>query len=228
MTSPVGSDRAVIEERTCDRAGERPAEFNAQAPLDVISEMRDDVSLDLIEDIEVATYWLAWHEIGMDEAKWDPRSRETADHSLPYLLAVALVDGVLDVSSCAPARVADPSLRPLMRKIRVIERPEFTRAFPSEFNVEISIRQRNTPTLVKRAAYPHGHPRKPATDADLDAKLAVLRSPPCSDAARRVACEEIEASWRGTWSMPRNVKAADGSTHQACPRRRRNGPPRRG
>jgi 2-methylcitrate dehydratase len=198
---PVRSDRAVIEDTTIKL---RPAEFNAQAPLDVIFEMRDDVSLDLIEGIEVATYWLAWHEIGMDAAKWDPRSRETADHSLPYLLAVALVDGVIDVSSCTPARVADPSLRPLMRKIRVVERPEFTRRFPREFNVEISIRQRNTPTLVKRATYPHGHPRNPATDADLDAKLATLAFG--GDAARRAACEQVSLLARGLADAA-NVKA---------------------
>ena len=54
-----------------------------------------------------------------DEPKYDPKTRETADHSLPYMLARALVDGAITLELYTPERIADSSIRPLMRKIRV-------------------------------------------------------------------------------------------------------------
>lgn len=197
LSLPVRPDGSVIEDTSIKL---RPAEFNAQAPLDVILEMRKDLSIDLIEDIEVATYWLAWHEIGMDEAKWDPQTRETADHSLPYLLAAALADGVIDADTCAPARVTDPKLRPLMNKIRVVERPDFTTRFPREFNAEIRVRLRDGRTLVGRARYPRGHPRNPASDADLDAKLDALAA--ARAGVQRSICDEVRTRARGLAEAP--------------------------
>lgn len=186
LTLPVRPGRAVIEDTSIKL---RPAEFNAQAPLDVIIDMRKDAPVELIDDIEVATYWLAWHEIGMDPAKWEPRTRETADHSLPYLLAAGLVDGFIDPSSCNESRLADPGLRQLMTKIRILERPEFSSRFPGELNVEISIRLRDGRTLVGGAKYPHGHPRNPASDAELNAKFDRLTGD--RDDRQRSICQEI-------------------------------------
>lgn len=187
LTLPVRPGRFVIQDSSIKL---RPAEFNAQAPLDLILELRQEITVEDIEDIEVATYWLAWHEIGMDAAKWDPRNRETADHSLPYLLAVGLVDGFIDTTSCAPDRVLDPALRPLMSKIRVVERPGFTERFPGEFNVEIIVRLRDGRTLTRRATHPHGHPRNPASDAELNEKFDRLTSGCGGDRGRSV-CDEV-------------------------------------
>jgi 2-methylcitrate dehydratase PrpD len=50
--------------------------------------------------------------------KWDPRTRETADHSLPYIFARALVDGPIRMSSFEDEAVRDPALRPIMAKIK--------------------------------------------------------------------------------------------------------------
>jgi 2-methylcitrate dehydratase len=183
---PVSDDRAVIEDTAIKL---RPAEFNAQAPLDLALALRGEFPLDQIDEIEVGTYWLAYHEIGMDPAKWDPKNRETADHSLPYLLAVGLVDGFIDTNSCAPARVSDPSLRPLMNRIRIVERPEYTQRFPAEFNVEFTVRLSNGETVVRRTSYPHGHPRNPASDAELTEKFERLTS--TRGEADRERCEDV-------------------------------------
>lgn len=149
----------------------RPAEYNAQGPIDLALSVRDRLNVEDVEAIELETYWLAYHEIGMDEAKWDPQTRETADHSLPYLLAVALVDGVIDRDSCAPERVTDPALRPLMRKISVRERPDFTARFPHEIASRLVVRLRDGSEIVAETSYPIGHRRNPVSDADIDAKF---------------------------------------------------------
>ena len=149
----------------------RPAEYNAQGPIDLALSVRDRVDLDKIDSIEVETYWLAYHEIGMDAAKWDPRTRETADHSLPYLISVALVDGVIDQQSCAPERVVDPALRPLMNKITIRERPEFTERFPGEIVSRLIVRMGDGSEVVTETSYPRGHRRNPVSDREIDEKF---------------------------------------------------------
>jgi 2-methylcitrate dehydratase len=171
LTLPLRADRAIAEDSSIKM---RPAEFNAQAAIDLAVGLHKQVAVEDIAKIEIATYWLAWHEIGMDAAKWDPRNRETADHSLPYLVAVALVDGDVDVSSCGPQRLADEALRALLGRIKVIERAEYTERFPAEFNVEITVTLRDGTTIVRHAVVPHGHPLDPATDVELDAKFDAM------------------------------------------------------
>ena len=165
---PVSADEFVIEDV---HTKIRPAEYNAQGPIDLALDVRDGLDLDDIDAIELETYWLAYHEIGMDPPKWDPRTRETADHSLPYLIAVALVDGVIDQQSCAPERVIDPALRPLMNKISIRERAEFTERFPSEIISRLVVRLTNGEEVVRQTSYPRGHRRNPVTDGEIDEKF---------------------------------------------------------
>jgi 2-methylcitrate dehydratase len=165
---PVRSDEYVVEDV---HTKTRPAEYNAQAPIDLVLDARPAVAIDEIEAVELETYHLAYHEIGMDAAKWDPRTRETADHSLPYLLAVALVDGHIDEQSCAPERVLDPALRPLMQRISIRERPEFTERFPAELRARLVIRMADGTDVVRETSYPKGHRSNPLTDAELDDKF---------------------------------------------------------
>jgi 2-methylcitrate dehydratase len=192
MVLPVAPDRFVIED---SQTKTRPAEYNAQAAIDLVLQLRESVDVDDIEAIDVETYFLAFHEIGSDPAKWDPRTRETADHSLPYLIAVAMVDGFIDQESCAPSRVTDPSLRPLMNKITIRERPDFTERFPTEFNVAITVRLRGGENLVRATSYPKGHPRNPVTDLEIDAKFDRMVTGR-SDRDRETCRQLREALWR--------------------------------
>jgi 2-methylcitrate dehydratase len=69
--------------------------------------------------IDVQTSWHAWHESGSEPAKWDPQTKETADHSLPYLLAWTLRHGDLTERAFLPESYKDLSIRPLMNMIKV-------------------------------------------------------------------------------------------------------------
>src|SRR5258705_10616243 len=106
------------------------AEYHAQAPLAMALALRGKGRVGEIDAIDVQIYAMAYSEIGSEPAKWDPRTRETADHSLPYMLAVALRDGRITPASFEPQRYLDPSLRPLMNKMPVAEIPESMRRFP--------------------------------------------------------------------------------------------------
>jgi 2-methylcitrate dehydratase len=149
-------------------------EYHAQAPVALALGLRTKVSVERIEAVDVRIYAMAHSEIGSEPAKWDPRTRETADHSLPYMLAVALTDGRVGPASFEPARYLDPALRPLMSRIRVLEHPEFTRRFPLALVSEVEIRTRAGERFVERAEYPKGHAKNPMTDADVVTKFRDL------------------------------------------------------
>ena len=170
------------------------AEYHAQAPLASALALREKVSVEEIEAIAVQIYAMAYSEIGSEPAKWDPRTRETADHSLPYMLAVALRDGRITPASFEPQRYLDPSLRPLMNRIRVAENAEFTRRFPQELVSEIEVVTRSGERRTERAEYPKGHARNPMTDADVEAKFRDL-------SADVLAPAQVDAALRALWRL---------------------------
>jgi len=184
------------------------AEYHAQAPLAMALALRGKVRTEEIEAIEVQIYAMAYSEIGSEPAKWDPRTRETADHSLPYMLAVALRDGRITPASFEPQRYLDPSLRPLMNRIRVAESPEFTRRFPQELGSQIDVVTRSGQRFTTRAEYPKGHARNPMTDDDVETKfrdlsLDVLRA------------EQVYAALQALWHLdeaPRTSAVLDALT----------------
>jgi len=150
------------------------AEYHAQAPLAMALRLREKVRLEDIDGIDVQIYAMAHSEIGSEPAKWDPQTRETADHSLPYMLAIALRDGRITPASFEPERYLDPSLRPVMNRIRVVESPEFTQRFPQELRSQIDVTTRSGQRFIERAEYPKGHARNPMTDADVESKFRDL------------------------------------------------------
>jgi 2-methylcitrate dehydratase len=92
----------------------RPAEASSQGTLTLIPEMRAWTKVD-----EIASIQYDMNDLGeiSDAPKWDPRNRETADHSMPYILARALIDGDIYMDSFKPEKFMDPVARALMDKM---------------------------------------------------------------------------------------------------------------
>lgn len=194
---PVHPDAMVIEGVATKP---RPAEYNAQGPIDLILDLRRSVAIEDVAAIDVDTYHLTYHEIGSDPAKWSPTSRETADHSLPYLLAVALLDGRIDVESCSPARIADPVIKPLMDRITIRERADFTARFPAELPNEIRITLTDGTVVTRAGAFPLGHPRNPLSPSDLDRKFEeLIATRPDAD---RAAALQVRSGLWSLWEAP--------------------------
>lgn len=158
-----------------------PAQYNAQGPVSALLELRPDCRPDDIDRIDVGLHWGGWYESGGGqgdrEEKWNPSTRESADHSLPYVLAVALLDGEVTPASFGDERRDDPALRALMQRITVREDPALTREhageipnWPSSVDVMLKGGQR----LERRVRWPKGHPRNPLSDVELEAKFRRL------------------------------------------------------
>src|SRR5262249_105915 len=92
--------------------------------------------------------------VATGEQFWNPESRETADHSLPYVVAAALVDGALTRHSFNDNRLWSPELRALLQKIEVIDTAEFTTAYgptPREQRARVTVLMQNGEKLIGEA-----------------------------------------------------------------------------
>ena len=119
-----------------------PVEFNTQIAVWAAKKLREQSPLDEITGIELGIYWSAWSETGSEPEKWDPQTRETADHSLPYIFARSLVDDGISIESFDRDKYLDPGIRPVMAKITVVEDDEANAKFPA------AVAMRTTATLA--------------------------------------------------------------------------------
>jgi 2-methylcitrate dehydratase len=136
---------------------------------------------------------MAYSEIGSEPAKWTPETRETADHSLPFLLASALRDGRLSLDAFREARLRDPELRQLMQRIRVEHDPSLTQRYPEELPSRVRIATADGERFTLETTYPRGHVRNPASLADVEAKFSAMADG-VAPAARQTAMREAIAS----------------------------------
>src|SRR3984957_4736874 len=104
-----------------------PAVVYTQTAIVAAIEVASEVgSLDRIAAIEIATTGRGYQRTGSEPEKWSPKTRETADHSLPYITARAMFDGDITNASFAPQMFSDPKILAFMQKITVHEDPVLT------------------------------------------------------------------------------------------------------
>lgn len=151
-----------------------PVCYHGQSAVFAAMELRDKVDLRQIEEIRVDAYQVAVFMMGNDASRWAPATRETADHSLPYCVAIALLDGKLVRDSFADERLRDPAVAELMRKVKVAEDPVLTAQYPEGAPGRVTIRLRSGETLVAEIRYPRGHEKSPMTDAEVENKFRDL------------------------------------------------------
>ena len=219
LGSPVNGLSAV--ERTSCKLN--PSDFETQIPAEVFGGLHaEGVRPGDIEAIDVSTYYVAWDLIGGGQGdhdeKWDPKRRETADHSLPYVIAVALADGRVNKESFAPDRVADPALRPLMARVTVTEDPEISRNWTQEPAYEFVVSLRDGRSRRIRVGHPRGHFNRPLSDWDFDGKfLANSTAALGHDPARRLLAslrriDELE-DLSPLMDVLRRAGSAQGNSH---------------
>jgi 2-methylcitrate dehydratase len=93
-----------------------PSDAQSQGVLVLMPEIRRWTRVEEIESIQYDMTSDNWQEVG-SAPKWDPRNRETGDHSLPYLLARGLLDSDIYLDSFTQEKLMDPKARELMAKI---------------------------------------------------------------------------------------------------------------
>lgn len=163
-----------------------PTEALTHTPISAVLDLviDNDLSPEDVAKVRIRSLARA-ADILADPTKYDPRSKETADHSLPYVIAAAIADRQVTPAQFTPEKIMDPTIRAQLRKVEVIADPEIEKVFPALQRVDVEIDTADGRTLRRRLDFPKGDPRNPLTDAELEAKFDALAAPVLTDGAAR-------------------------------------------
>ena len=141
------------------------------AALKVVKE--HDIRVDDIKEVRVTTIARAV-DILFDPEKYKPDSRETADHSLPYCIAAALVDRQITTDQFSEDRIDAPEIQRVLQKIQGEASEEFEEMFPEKQPSRVTITLQDGTTHSAEVEYPKGDPREPMTDEEIKTKFRAL------------------------------------------------------
>src|SRR5262249_37207540 len=179
-----------------------PAVIYTQTAIVAGIEVAKDVgSLDRIAAIEIATTSRGYLRTGSEPEKWLPKTRETADHSLPYVTARAMFDGDITNESFAPHKFGDPAILAFMQKIKVTEDPVLTArgggAVPTRITAILFDGQR----ISQEVDHAPGFAERPMSRGDVERKFG-------NNARRRWPDEQTAAVVQALWSLERSDNVA--------------------
>ena len=163
-----------------------PTEALTHAPISAVLDLvkENDLHPEQVEKIQVRSLARA-ADILSDPSKYDPHSKETADHSLPYVIAAALVDRKVTPAQFTMQKIMDSAIRAQLKKIEVVADPEIERAFPALQRVIVNIGTSDGRSFTKQLDYPKGDPRNPLSDQEVEEKFIALADGVLSKAAQK-------------------------------------------
>ena len=162
-------------------------------------------AVEAIEKVTVEVYERAKTGMGTGEYHWNPDSRETADHSIPYVVAASLIDKQLTPASFANERLWSPELRALLPRIEVVADPEFTEAYervPVEHRTRVTVALKNGEQLTGYAGGGAGDLSQHRSDAEIEDKFHALTR-------GALSAEGSEAALRLLWQLDAVPDAAE-------------------
>ena len=166
------------------------------AVLNVVT--KNNITYDQIESATLTTLAQAY-DILFDPHKYRPESRETADHSLPYCIAAALVDHKITTQSFSDEKMKDPKIWEVIDKIKGEPSIEFEKMFPAKQPSKAVIKTKDGKEFSEYLEYPKGDPREPMTMEDLDNKFNSLSGKILSSSKQKevkeaiFSCEKLSA-----------------------------------
>jgi len=171
-----------------------PTEALTHAPISAVLDLlnENDLKPEQVEKVKIRSLARA-ADILADPSKYDPRTKETADHSLPYCIAAAIVDRQVTPAQFTMEKILDPTVRAQLRKVEVVADPEIEKLFPALQRVAVAITTTGGKTFSKQLDYPKGDPRNPLSDAEIEQKFAALADGVLSRPQQK---RVIEAIWK--------------------------------
>jgi 2-methylcitrate dehydratase len=152
-----------------------PTEALTHAPISAVLDLvkEHDLHPENVEKIQIRSLARA-ADILSDPSKYDPHTKETADHSLPYVIAAALAERQVTPAQFEMAKIMDPKIRAQLKKVEVVADPEIEKVFPALQRVIVNITTVDGKTFTKQLDYPKGDPRNPLSNAEIEEKFAAL------------------------------------------------------
>lgn len=147
-----------------------------------------------IEAIEIATNKRGWQQGGSEPEKWKPTSKATADHSLPFIVARAMLDGDIGHDSFGPEKLGDPRVLELMGRITVKEDPSFAKPPGNAPPTRLTAKLADGQVITHQVSDMPGFPGMPMSRVQLERKLR-------DSVGSRVAEAGLDEALRDIWSL---------------------------
>jgi 2-methylcitrate dehydratase len=163
-----------------------PAEYHSQSAIEAALFLRKQIEdISQIDSVLIESHDASVDIIGSEPEKWKPETRETADHSLPYITAIALIDGQVTDKQFEPARFMDPAIWKFLESVKVERNAELSAIYAEAVANIVHVKLKDGRTLTKRVDYPLGNAKNPVSDEELVGKLNALVVPKIGDAAAK-------------------------------------------
>jgi 2-methylcitrate dehydratase len=150
-----------------------PAEYHSQSAIDAALQLRAELKGDVsqVQSIDIHTFEASYNIIGKYPEAWAPKTRETADHSLPYCTATALYDGDVYLETFDEPHFTDPKRVAFTGKVKVNWDKTLDPRYPAGIPNRITLTMTDGRVLAKEVEFPRGHAGNPMTDAEVEAKF---------------------------------------------------------
>src|SRR5438477_11532903 len=171
-----------------------PAEYHSQSAIEAALLLRNEIA----DPAQVRAMTIESHDasvdiIGSEREKWKPATRETADHSLPYITTIALLDGEVTDKQFEPERFTDPEIWKFLENVKVEHNAELSALYPDAAANIVHVDLADGRRLTRRVDYPMGHAKNPLKDSQVEEKFKVLVEPVLDrDRARRI----VDVWWK--------------------------------
>ena len=174
-----------------------PAVIYTQTAIVAGIEVAKEVgSLDRIAVIEIATTRRGFERTGSEPEKWSPQTRETADHSLPYITARAMFDGDITNESFAPQMYRDPRILAFMQKIKVSEDPILTARVGAAVPTRVTAILLDGQRISREVDYAPGFAARPMNRAEVERKFR-------GNVGQRWPQEHTDTVLQALWALDR-------------------------
>jgi len=149
-----------------------PAEIHSQTSIWAALEARKEIEKpEDIVSVEIASHEAGYTILGKDPEKWNPLTKETADHSLPYIVGIALLEGKIDNSIYSERKFRDPKILDFLRRITVVEDKTLSSMYPEAVANRVTVKFSSGKVVSKQVDYHKGHPKNPMSDQDVEEKF---------------------------------------------------------
>jgi 2-methylcitrate dehydratase len=155
-----------------------PAEYHSQSAIEAALFLRKEIGDPAqIQSVRIESHDASVDIIGSEPEKWKPETRETADHSLPYITSIALIDGEVTGRQFQPERFMDPTIWKFLEDVTVQRNAELSSLYAKAVANIVHVTLQDGRTLTKRVDYPLGNALNPLSDEQLEGKFNSLVVP---------------------------------------------------
>jgi 2-methylcitrate dehydratase len=156
-----------------------PAEYHSQSAIDAALQLRKDLHGDVsaVSAIAIDTFEASYNIIGKYPEAWAPKTRETADHSLPYCTAAALFDGNVTTATFEHTRFTDPELVRFTGLVKVRHDVTLDLRYPRGIPNRVTVTLSDGKSFVREVEFPRGHAGNPMSDEEVEDKFRRMVEP---------------------------------------------------